>query len=94
VILEVFQSITMSQQNTEFPKIPERTDKYAQLLPHLLRSSSWLMNETRQFLQPFQLTPKQYVILRILAESNQESLSIQEVREALVEKMSDASPPD
>jgi DNA-binding MarR family transcriptional regulator len=42
-------------------------------------------------LQPFGITPKQYNILKNLAQSSPESASIQEVRDSLADKMSDAS---
>ena len=42
-------------------------------------------------MEPFGITPKQYNILTILATKHPESLSIQEVRESLADKMSDAS---
>ncbi|WP_238751227.1 MarR family winged helix-turn-helix transcriptional regulator [Neolewinella maritima] len=45
----------------------------------------------RQYLQPHGITPKQYNILRILNERSPESLSIQEIRDMLADKMSDAS---
>ena len=45
----------------------------------------------RQFLQPHDITPKQYNILRLLNERAPESFSIQEIREMLADKMSDAS---
>ena len=45
----------------------------------------------RKFLLPHNITPKQYSILRILNDRHPESLSIQEVREMLADKMSDAS---
>lgn len=58
---------------------------------NLFQSCSWLNNGTRQLLQPFGITPKQYNILKNLAQSNPESASIQEVRDSLADKMSDAS---
>ena len=45
----------------------------------------------RQFLEPFEITPKQFSILRILEDCKPDSLSIQEVRDRLADKMSDAS---
>ncbi|WP_168797570.1 MarR family winged helix-turn-helix transcriptional regulator [Neolewinella litorea] len=45
----------------------------------------------RKFLHPHDITPKQYSILRILNEHFPESLSIQELRDMLADKMSDAS---
>jgi len=58
---------------------------------NLLKASSWLTNETRKLLKPYGITPKQYSILRNLVNKSPESSSIQEVREGLADKMSDAS---
>lgn len=58
---------------------------------NLLQSCSLMVNNTRQFLQPYGITPKQYAILRNLAECSPESRSIQDVRDSLADKMSDAS---
>ena len=62
-----------------------------QLRYNLFQSCSWVNNLSRKFLDPFGITPKQYSILLILASKHPESLSIQEVRESLADKMSDAS---
>lgn len=62
-----------------------------QLRYNLLQSCSWLNNGTRQLLQPFGITPKQHNILKNLARRSPESASIQEVRDSLADKMSDAS---
>ena len=66
-------------------------DQFRQLRYNLLHSCSWLTNGMRQILQPHEITPKQFNILRILEERKPDSLSIQEVRELLADKMSDAS---
>lgn len=58
---------------------------------NLMQSCSLLINNTRQFLHPYGITPKQYTILRNLALRSPESQSIQDVRESLADKMSDAS---
>lgn len=58
---------------------------------NLLQACSWLTNGTRKLLKPYGITPKQYSILRNLAVTSPESASIQEVREGLADKMSDAS---
>jgi DNA-binding MarR family transcriptional regulator len=62
-----------------------------QLRYNLFQSASWLNSNIRKFLEPFAITPKQYNILLTLESRNPESLSIQEVRESLADKMSDAS---
>ena len=66
-------------------------DPFRDLRFNLLHSCSWLNNSLRQFLQPYDITPKQYNILRILKERAPDSLSIQEIREMLADRMSDAS---
>lgn len=58
---------------------------------NLVQSCSLMVNNTRQFLQPYGITPKQYTILRNLAACSPESRSIQDVRDSLADKMSDAS---
>ena len=58
---------------------------------NLMQSCSLIINNTRQFLQPYGITPKQFSILRTLEACNPESRSIQDVRESLADKMSDAS---
>jgi len=58
---------------------------------NLFQSASWLNSSIRNFLDPYSITPKQYNILLTLADRNPESLSVQEVRESLADKMSDAS---
>ena len=66
-------------------------DPFRDLRFNLLHSCSWVNNGMRHFLQPHGITPKQYSILRILNERAPESLSIQEIRDMLADKMSDAS---
>jgi DNA-binding MarR family transcriptional regulator len=58
---------------------------------NLSQSVSWLNNSTRELLKPYQITPKQYSILRNLAKEADFAFSIQEVRNGLADKMSDAS---
>ena len=66
-------------------------DLYRDLRFNLLHSCSWVNNSMRKHLQPHGITPKQYNILRILNERAPDSLSIQEIRDMLADKMSDAS---
>lgn len=66
-------------------------DQFRELRFNLLHTCSWVNDSLRKFLLPHNITPKQYNILRILNERYPESLSIQEVREMLADKMSDAS---
>ena len=70
---------------------PSEETNLQQLRYNLFQSASWLNSNIRKFLEPFAITPKQYNILLTLESRNPESLSIQEVRESLADKMSDAS---
>ncbi|MEO0732704.1 MAG: MarR family transcriptional regulator, partial [Bacteroidota bacterium] len=80
----------MSNQSTTAAK-REPVDQFQELRYNLFQSASWLNNGTRQFLQPFGITPKQFSIMGILAHQSPQSMSIQEVRDSLADKMSDAS---
>ncbi|MBB4079070.1 DNA-binding MarR family transcriptional regulator [Lewinella aquimaris] len=66
-------------------------DQFRDLRFNILHSCSWINNSMRQFLLPHGVTPKQYNILRILNDRSPDSLSIQEIRDMLADKMSDAS---
>lgn len=67
------------------------TNPIQELRFNLMQSCSLMVNYTRQFLQPYGITPKQFTILRTLASCSPESRSIQDVRDSLADKMSDAS---
>ncbi|OAV42846.1 MarR family winged helix-turn-helix transcriptional regulator [Lewinella sp. 4G2] len=67
------------------------SNRYEDLHYNISQSSSWLSNLSRKHLLPLGITPKQSTILSILAAKYPESLSIQEVRKSLADKMSDAS---
>ncbi len=66
-------------------------DQFQHLRFNLLHTCSWINNSMRQFLEPHGITPKQYNILRLLHDRSPESFSIQEIRDMLADKMSDAS---
>lgn len=81
----------MNNHTNSSTAVERDNDQIQELRYNLFQSCSWLNNGTRQFLQPFGITPKQFSILGILASRAPESLSIQEVRDSLADKMSDAS---
>lgn len=66
-------------------------NSYHELRVNLLHAASWLNNEVREFLQPYKITQKQFNILRILRGAHPRSLSIQTVRDRMIDRMSDAS---
>ena len=69
----------------------EMVNPVQELRYNLLQSCSWLNNATRNLLRPYGITPKQFSILRNLLSAESNTASIQEVRESLADKMSDAS---
>lgn len=67
-------------------------NEWQKLRANLLFSANWLNNEIKEFLLPFAITPKQFNILRILRGHTKEMpLSILDIREKMIDKMSDAS---
>lgn len=68
-------------------------NEYHKLRVNLLYSAGWLGNEIKGFLAPYDITQKQFNILRILRGQYPDDMgiTIMEIRERMVDKMSDAS---
>jgi len=60
------------------------------LIINMLYTSNWLEGKMKNFFDNAELTPQQYNVLRILRGSK-ESLSTNQIRERMLDKMSDAS---
>lgn len=74
------------------PTKPAYQNEWHRLRINLITSSSWLINEVKEVLEPFGITQKQFNILRILRGHKGElPLSVLEVRERMLDRMSDAS---
>lgn len=58
---------------------------------NILYTSSWLSEVTRMFLQEHDLTNQQFNVLRILRGSNPKPLSTLQIRNRMLDKMSDTS---
>ncbi|MEM9823334.1 MAG: MarR family transcriptional regulator [Bacteroidota bacterium] len=65
-------------------------NNYQKGIVNLLYSHSWLMEQLRDFFHPFDLTIKQFNVLRILKGAG-EAISTSTIRERMIDKMSDAS---
>jgi len=63
---------------------------YHRAAVNLIYSSNWLNEQHRDFFKKFDLTSKQFNVLRILKGAN-EPISTAAIRERLLDKMSDAS---
>ncbi len=71
-----------------------QTDKYDiwhQLHINVRLSCSWLDKRAKEMLSPYGITPKQFNILRILRGQKGAGLTILEVRDRMIDRMSDAS---
>lgn len=66
-------------------------NEYQKLRINLLHTANWLNNEMRAVLRPYDVTQKQYNLLKILFAEYPESVAIQDVRCRMIDKMSDAS---
>lgn len=58
---------------------------------NLLYTNNWLEERIRGFLSGHELTPQQYNVMRILRGSHPEPLSTLQIRERMLDKMSDTS---
>lgn len=58
---------------------------------NLLYSYGWVMEQIKSFLAPEDITPQQYNILRILRGASPDPLSTLQIRERMLDKMSDTS---
>lgn len=58
---------------------------------NIIYTSNWLMEKVRDFLSDVDLTNQQFNVLRILRGSNPTPLSTLQIRERMLDKMSDTS---
>lgn len=57
---------------------------------NLMYTTNWLTDQIREFLKPFDITPQQYNVLRILRGAG-DPISTSVIRERLIDKMADTS---
>ncbi len=61
------------------------------LMANLLYSGLWIKENIKSFLEPYSITQQQFNILRILRGAKGEPLSTLQIRERMIDKMSDTS---
>jgi len=66
------------------------TSETQKLIINMIYTNNWLENKMKTFFDEAKLTPQQYNVLRILRGSK-DSLSTNQIRERMLDKMSDAS---
>lgn len=67
------------------------SNEWHKLRVNLLYTGSWLRGEVAGFLKPFGITQQQFNILSILRDNHPTALSTQQLRDRLVDRMSDTS---
>lgn len=66
-------------------------NEYQKAAINLIYTSGWLSERTRELFAPEDITPQQFNILRILRGSHPHPLSTLQIRERMLDKMSDTS---
>ena len=66
-------------------------NEYQKASINLVYTFGWLNNKTKEFLDAEDITPQQFNILRILRGSYPQPLSTLQIRERMLDKMSDTS---
>lgn len=69
---------------------PRFRNEYQKVMVNILYSAGWITENQKRFLEPEDITPQQYNILRILRGSVK-PLSTLQIRERMLDKMSDTS---
>jgi MarR family transcriptional regulator, 2-MHQ and catechol-resistance regulon repressor len=66
-------------------------NEYQRASVNILFTYGWMMEKIKEFLKPVDVTPQQFNILRILRGSYPQPLSTLQIRERMLDKMSDTS---
>ncbi|WP_035727396.1 MarR family winged helix-turn-helix transcriptional regulator [Eisenibacter elegans] len=66
-------------------------NEFEKLTINLLFTSHWLNFRQKDTFKPYDLTPQQYNILRILRGQHPQPVSVSDIRERMIDKMSDVS---
>ncbi|GGH77646.1 DNA-binding MarR family transcriptional regulator [Filimonas zeae] len=69
---------------------PRFRNEYQKVMVNILYSAGWITENQKRFLEPEDITPQQYNIMRILRGSTK-PLSTLQIRERMLDKMSDTS---
>ncbi|ODS75116.1 MAG: hypothetical protein ABS46_19380 [Cytophagaceae bacterium SCN 52-12] len=64
---------------------------YHKLLVNITYTANWLMNKQMEILRPFDLSPQQYNVLRILKGSHPKPMRVQDISERMLDKTSNTS---
>lgn len=65
--------------------------EFQKLMLNIMVTNNWLAEKTIDFLKPFDITPKQFNVLRILRGQKDNPITVFEIRNRMIDKMSDVS---
>ncbi|AFD07375.1 MarR family winged helix-turn-helix transcriptional regulator [Solitalea canadensis] len=66
-------------------------NSYQKAIINIVFTQSWLMSNMRQILEPYDITPQQFNVLRILRGQYPKPATLNLVKERIIDKMSDVS---
>lgn len=69
----------------------EFVDEWHKATVNLLYTTNWLENQIKAVLKPYDVTMQQFNVLRILRGQHPEPISINQIRDRMLDRMSDAS---
>ncbi len=67
------------------------SNPYHKILVNITYTANWLMNKQMEILRPFDLSPQQYNVLRILKGSYPDPMRVQDISERMLDKTSNTS---
>lgn len=65
--------------------------EFQKLSLNIMVTSNWLQEKAVEILRPFDITPKQFNVLRILRGQHPNPITLFEIRNRMIDKMSDVS---
>jgi DNA-binding MarR family transcriptional regulator len=80
-LMKIEEEIQQSKFRSEFQK----------LAVNLLFTANWLDNKHREFLKEYDITVQQFNVLRILRGQHPKPVSVSDIRQRMIDKMSDVS---
>ena len=72
-------------------KQPQFKTEHQKATVNLIYTYYWLWEKNKNFLKPFDITPQQFNVLRILRGQNGKPISTSDIRDRMLDKMSDVS---
>ncbi len=70
---------------------PHFKNEQQKLILNIIFTANWLQARHRELLKPYDLSPSQYNILRILRGQHQKAISMLDIKNRMLDKMSDVS---